>query len=129
MIMKTLKRLTAAWLALVMVLILSACSCGRQETDVIAERAGNYELTGIVSADGESAPEDIGLMNEAGLTCTLSLLENGSGTLYLFDEKRALSWTGDAITVDGTSYSYTYADNTITVSREGSSLTFQRIKP
>ena len=125
--MKIRKRAFFITLIMMLMFLLTSFGCGKREDNTAAERAGKYELTGIVSKGSQTEAEDIKLLNDTGMTCALILNEDGSGTLDLFGEEKALTWNEETITVDGKAYSYTYKDGTLVVIRGDSSLTFSSV--
>lgn len=117
--------------------IFNSCSTSDMERDSaqgahtvaeesLAEIAGRYEVVAMVTEGRQTTPEDLALLKGKGLTCTITLEADGTGTLNLFGEQTGLTWDEKSISTAEKSMSYTYRDDQLVVVDGDSSLTFSR---
>ena len=107
-------------------LALAACGGSGSDAAGTEELPGSYTLSAMVR-DGEETPaEDIALLEEKGLDCSLTLEADGSGTLDLFGEEKELAWDEESITTGEKTYQYTLAEGQLVITDGDSSLTFLR---
>ncbi len=122
--MKTSRKMIAIILMGLAALTFAACGSGGSDAPPAAELPGSYTLSAIVRDGEETPPEDIALLTEKGLECSLLLETNGTGTLVLFGEETVLNWDEETISTDEKSFPYTLEDGKITITDGDSSLTF-----
>ncbi len=122
--MNVIRTIAAGLLSGMIILSLTACSCGKDEPNVLAERAGTYEVTAMITDGKETPAEDLTLLKSKGLDCILTLADDGTGTVDLFGEKNDLIWDEESISAGGKIMSYTYEDRQIVLVNGNSTLTF-----
>ena len=104
----------------------SAQSAHTVAEESLAKMAGRYEIVAMVTEGKQTTPEDLELLKGKGLTCTITLEADGTGTLDLFGEQTSLTWDEKSISTAEKSMSYTYRDDQLIVADGDSSLTFSR---
>lgn len=122
-----------AALALMLALCLGLVGCGSSlEPEDATNFHGTWEL---VSGDGETeedvlAEADVAMLKEYGMTCTLTLNEDGTGNMDLFGEKTEATWvpadevTG-TVTLEGQDADASIDDaGKLTIDQDGSTLLF-----
>ena len=80
----------------------------------------------LVSEGKETTPEDLALMKDKGLNCTITLKTDGTGVLDLFGDKTDLTWDGSTISTAKKTYRYTFEGDQLTLTEGNSSLSFVR---
>ena len=123
---KTVGKISSLILTVILLAVFSACAGKDNQTDVMQDRAGTYELTSIVRNGHETPPEDLALLEEKGLKCGIILEKDGSGVLDLFGEHRKVTWDEETITAEEKVRQYTYEDGQLTLINDDSELTFTR---
>lgn len=88
--------------------------------------AGYYELYEMSSDDENYSHEDLEALKALGLSVTLELREDKTGTLELFGEEMELTYDGGNMIVDGESAPYTVEDDKISMEQDGEKLVFQK---
>ena len=93
---------------------------------------GPYSLTALSSEEEGDLTEQLDLLSSMGLAPTLSIDEEGKGTLDLFGVETVLLFDFDALTVAAENeneevMSFVYENGTITFEQDGSSMTFKRV--
>ena len=121
--MKTKATIGALALAAALCLGLAACG-GASPEDYTANFAGTWELDSIQSSENASTPEDIAMMKELGLVCTLDLATDGTATLDLFGDATNGTWeaTGAdtaSITLNDEAVNIVLADDMLTLEQGG----------
>ena len=147
--MNRIKKLIPIMLVILLSLLLIDCSCTKPEaestlaestekaaessvgpaeskTSVQADISGQYEITAMVSEGKETTPEDLALMKDKGLNCTITLKTDGTGVLDLFGDKTDLTWDGSTISSAKKTYRYTFEGDQLTLTEGNSSLSFVR---
>ena len=114
----------------IMAAMLLICSCkkadsSRESAEIKTEKTEErYEIIAMVS-DGEETPaEDLALLKNQGLNCTIILKSDGTGVLDLFGEETKLTWDEKNISTDKKTMPYTRKDDQLTITDGNSSLTF-----
>ena len=87
--------------------------------------AGTYKLTGM-EADGKDQSDSLSLLEGLGLSASLELNDDKTGTLHLFGEDEDLTYDKSNFTIDGKITDYTYKDDTIVFESDGTKLTFTK---
>ena len=123
---KMVGKISSLILTVILLAVFSACAGKDNQTDVMQDRAGVYELASIVRNGQVTPPEDLTLPEEKGLRCGITLEKDGSGVLDLFGEQQEVTWDEETITADGKVRKYTYEDGQLTLTNEDSELTFAR---
>lgn len=123
---KSFGKISSLILTVILLAVFSACAGKDNQTDVMQDRAGTYELTSIVRNGHETPPEDLALLEEKGLKCGITLEKDGSGVLDLFGEHRKVTWDEETITAEEKVRQYTYEDGQLTLTNDDSELTFTR---
>ena len=93
---------------------------------------GPYSLIALVSEEEGDITEQLELLSSMGLAPTLSIDEEGKGTLDLFGEQTDILFDFEAMTAraeddDETVMTFTYENGIITFEEEGNSMTFKRV--
>lgn len=136
---KTMKKLICVMLEALLILMLGACSCAKPQAEIGPEKVadqiqekqnadivGRYEITAVVTEGKETADEDLALLKDRGLNCTLDLNPDGTGTLDLFGEERDLTWDNETISTAEKTMPYTIQENQLILTDGDSSLTFSQ---
>ena len=120
--MKYAKRLLAVLLA---GLLLSGCGGKtKEEEQALADTAaGDWELVSMSYSGMTLGKEDL---DNSDITMTLSLLEDGTGTMEYDGLVYELTWDGSSITTDGVADSYTLEDGVLTIANEDTEMVFTR---
>ena len=120
--MRYAKRLLAVLLA---GLLLSGCGGKtKEEEQALADTAaGDWELVSMSYSGMTLGKEDL---DNSDITMTLSLLEDGTGTMEYDGSVYELTWDGSSITMDGVADSYTLEDGVLTIANEDSEMVFTR---
>ena len=100
----------------------------KETIEAVSAIVGQYEITGMVTKGEETSPEDLALLKSKGLSCTIDLKADGTGTLTLFGEESAVTWDEKNIKAAGKTIPYTFKDDQITFTNGDASLTFTRLK-
>ena len=119
--MRYAKRLLAVLLA---GLLLSGCGGKTKEEQALADTAaGDWELVSMSYSGMTLGKEDL---DNSDITMTLSLLEDGTGTMEYDGSVYELTWDGSSITTDGVADSYTLEDGVLTIANEDTEMVFTR---
>ena len=120
--MRYAKRLLAVLLA---GLLLSGCGGKtKEEEQALADTAaGDWELVSMSYSGMTLGKEDL---DNSDITMTLSLLEDGTGTMEYDGSVYELTWDGSSITTDGVADSYTLEDGVLTIANEDTEMVFTR---
>ncbi len=120
--MRYAKRLLAVFLA---GLLLSGCGGKtKEEEQALADTAaGDWELVSMSYSGMTLGKEDL---DNSDITMTLSLLEDGTGTMEYDGLVYELTWDGSSITTDGVADSYTLEDGVLTIANEDTEMVFTR---
>ena len=120
--MRYAKRLLAVLLA---GLLLSGCGGKtKEEEQALADTAaGDWELVSMSYSGMTLGKEDL---DNSDITMTLSLQEDGTGTMEYDGSVYELTWDGSSITMDGVADSYTLEDGVLTIANEDSEMVFTR---
>ena len=119
--MRYAKRLLAVLLA---GLLLSGCGGKTKEEQALADTAaGDWELVSMSYSGMTLGKEDL---DNSDITMTLSLLEDGTGTMEYDGLVYELTWNGSSITTDGVADSYTLEDGVLTIVNEDTEMVFTR---
>lgn len=113
-----MKRFVA--LTLLLVLVFSLCACGGSGLNKAA--VGTWELTGLVSG-GEDYSSMLSML---GMTITLVLNEDGTGTMDAMGESIDIKWDNNSISSGEDSLPYTLDGDTLTLNEGEDVLTFTR---
>lgn len=87
---------------------------------------GTYSLVGMKDGERTYTKDDLQLLKSFGLTVSLELREDKTGTLNLFGDKTEFTYDSKNLIMDGEKTPYTLNDNEITMEHNGSSLTFSK---
>lgn len=120
--MRYAKRLLAVLLAGV---LLSGCGGKtKEEEQALADTAaGDWELVSMSYSGMTLGKEDL---DNSDITMTLSLFEDGTGTMEYDGLVYELTWDGSSITTDGVADSYTLEDGVLTIANEDTEMVFTR---
>ena len=119
--MRYVKRLLAVLLA---GLLLSGCGGKTKEEQALADTAaGDWELVSMSYSGMTLGKEEL---DNSDITMTLSLLEDGTGTMEYDGLVYELTWDGSSITTDGVADSYTLEDGVLTIANEDTEMVFTR---
>lgn len=120
--MRYAKRLLAVLLA---GLLLSGCGGKtKEEEQALADTAaGDWELVSMSYSGMTLGKEDL---DNSDITMTLSLFEDGTGTMEYDGLVYELTWDGSSITTDGVADSYTLEDGVLTIANEDTEMVFTR---
>ena len=115
----------------VLLAALLLCSlCGvTAAADDAEDVCGSYTLISAISEEDGDLSETIQIMNNLGMTSTLTVNADGSGLLDLFGEEHALQFDFAAETFtsdDGEELPYHYEDGQITIGDESNSFVFSK---
>ena len=119
----------------VMMLAICLFGCTREEAapqPTPVPLAGSYRLIQMVDQEGSDVTEDLEMLGDVGLTVTLELNEDGTGTMNMFSENADITWTETEIVMNGQSIPLTFEDGVLTLAdtRGGKSiLIFKAVDP
>lgn len=94
---------------------------------------GDYTVTGMSSEEDGEMDEDLDMLRAIGLAPTLTINEDGSGSMSMFGVSIEMNFDFDAMTVTSVTeegeetQSFTYENGQISFESEGSSMTFSRV--
>ena len=97
--------------------------------------AGPYTITALIDANGTDMTEQLSLLAALNMMPTLSIAEDGTGTLEMAENKIELKFDFDKMLVsspedeEGEAIGFTYKNGTLTMENEGSTMTFRRVMP
>lgn len=126
------KKLMALFATLaVACLVLVGCGGGGASADDKAAFVGTWEIAGMVENGEEMTADDLKMLKDLGMDVTLTLTEDGKGTLDLFGEAMEGTWeatgAGKAnITIEGDTQEMLISGDSLTMEAEGSKLTFTK---
>lgn len=131
-----MKRTTkiAIAIAAVFALCLGLVGCGGGDgADYTKNFTGDWKLSGMTENGEAMSEDDIALMEAFGMAVTLTLNEDGTGSLVMFDEAMDVSWEPKSateldVTIEGDTTTGKLADDTITLEAGGDSMSFARVK-
>lgn len=86
---------------------------------------GNYTLTGMWQ-NGEDQSASIQLLEGFGLSATMELKDDKTGTMHLFGTDSELTYDKDKMVINDKDVPFTYKDGQITFSENDASLTFTK---
>ena len=120
-------------------------ACGNPKEQANANFCGTWELNGMQLKSMSYSEQDLATLKDSGLTCYLTITDDDNATLELFGAVTAATWSakdantaelhldGSTSAVQNTSMATTqtmkYANDTISMESDGTSLTFKKIKP
>lgn len=119
--MKTKRIIT---ILLIAILTLSLVGCGNGGSK--ASPAGTYTLTAMTENGEPLSQEDLDMLSSLGLSVSLIMNEDGTGSIQLFGEEKAFTWKGTTLTMDGVDQEFEFDGTTIIIKDEGSELTFTK---
>ena len=111
-------------------LVLVGCGGAEGGVDDKAGFVGTWKLTGLVENGEAMSADDLKTLEDLGLSVTLDLKEDGTGTLSLFDDPTEGTWTvtdaetGTFTTEEQGDAPMKLADGVLTMEEEDTSLTF-----
>lgn len=85
--------------------------------------AGTYEMTAM-SENGQDMTSTVESLKAFGLTATMTIKDDGTGTLSLFGTDYSLTWDDKTVTYGGQAVEYKFDGKTITFGNDETSLTF-----
>jgi hypothetical protein len=132
----SIRKKWVAFVASVFALCLALAGCaggvgGSGGKDPSKNYVGDWKLVGM-EEDGEAySADDIRLMQNMGMTVTLSVKEDKSFSLNVFGEELPGTWEAKSdsaatFTVDGQSVPVTLADDVLTLEQDGTKMMFER---
>ena len=105
-------------------LALTACNGGGGKGGA---EPGTYDLYELQSPTEPVTHESVEMMAMFGLSASLVLNEDGTGSLVLFGAPVAITWDAKTISYEGTKVSYEYDDGTIILSSGDEKMIFKRV--
>ena len=87
--------------------------------------SGTYELTGL-EENGEDQSSSISLYNALGLTFSLELKSDHTGTISVFGQSNDLTYDRNKMKYEDSEVEYTYKDGAITLETESVKLIFTK---
>ncbi|MBR0405092.1 MAG: hypothetical protein IJI68_07830 [Eggerthellaceae bacterium] len=133
--MKKTGIIAALFCAFALCLALVGCggSSEADENTVASEAfAGTWDLTGMTQNGDSTDSEDIQMLSALGMKVTLSLNDDGTAKLLVFDSTMSGTWeavdaTTATATLDGQSVDMTISESgELTLSESGSTMTFKK---
>ena len=106
-------------LLLMISLLLPLSSCKPQTSEAEPEPSplvGEYKLVELVDAAGEDSSTLIDHVREQGYEVSLSLNEDGTGTMVMFTSAHDLTWTDTEVVINGDTMNLAYDQGTLTIS-------------
>ncbi|MBR2791025.1 MAG: hypothetical protein IKD70_10535 [Eggerthellaceae bacterium] len=120
---KVLAAVTAVF-ALCTALALTACG----SSGSTGAEPGTYSLYELQSPTEPVTHETVQMMEAFGLTASLVLNEDGTGSLVLFGAPVDITWDAKGISYQGSKVSYEYEDGTIILSTGEEKMIFKRVE-
>lgn len=111
----------AAVCAVCATLVLAGCGGGKGTGGA---EPGTYNLYELQSPTEPVTHESIEMMAMLGLTASMELNADGTGSFVLFGAPIDITWDAKSITLDGASVPYDYEDGTITLTSGDSKMIF-----
>ena len=105
-------------LLLMISLLLPLSSCKPQTSVAEPEPSplvGEYKLVELVDAAGEDSSTLIDHVREQGYEVSLSLNEDGTGTMVMFTSAHDLTWTDTEVVINGDTMNLAYDQGTLTI--------------
>ncbi len=93
-------------------------------TEEMEKLVGEYILDDVISEGGESHKDYIASLSQQGKGCTLTLKDDRTGVLVLFDQKMGLTWDEEEIVTVDSVFPYHFEDRQLTLTDRDSSLIF-----
>jgi hypothetical protein len=115
-------------LASVFALCLVLAGCGG---DAAKNYVGDWKLTGMEENGEATSAEDLKLMEDMGLTITLSVKDDKSFSLNVMGEEMSGTWEAKSaseatFTVEGQSVPATLANGVLTLEQDGTKMMFEK---
>ncbi len=125
------KRIIALFASLA-VACLVLVGCGGGGADPKAAFTGTWKLSGMTQNGQEASSDDIALLESMGMEISVTLNEDGTGTLNYLGESTSGKWeassaTAGTFTVEGQpTITLSIKDNVLSMDQEGSTLKFAK---
>ena len=106
-------------LLLMISLLLPLSSCKPQTSEAEPKPSplvGEYKLVELVDAAGEDSSTLIDHVREQGYEVSLTLNEDGTGTMVMFTSTHDLTWTETEVVINGDTMNLAYDQGTLTIS-------------
>ena len=131
------KRWVALFMSLIaLCLVLAGCASGGAGGGADAAKSfiGDWKLVGMEENGESTSSEDIALMEQMGVTVTLSFKEDKSCALSVFGEETSGTWEAKspseaAITIEGQTVVATLANEVLTLEDNGTKMMFGKGVP
>ena len=131
------KRWVALFMSLIaLCLVLAGCATGGAGGGADAAKSfiGDWKLVGMEENGESTSSEDIALMEQMGVTVTLSFKEDKSCALSVFGEETSGTWEAKspseaAITIEGQTVVATLANEVLTLEDNGTKMMFGKGVP
>ena len=131
------KRWVALFMSMIaLCLVLAGCASGGAGGDADAAKSfiGDWKLVGMEENGESTSSEDIALMEQMGVTVTLSFKEDKSCALSVFGEETSGTWEAKspseaAITIEGQTVVATLANEVLTLEDNGTKMMFGKGVP
>ena len=105
---------------LIIAIVIGIKMLNESDNSSIKEMVGDYKMTTLIYEDGEE--ENAEQLESLGLTVTLELREDKTGTIDIFGETNEISYDEKDISLKGEKSSYVFENNTISIQQEGGTL-------
>ncbi len=106
-------------------LALSGCGNSNKKFDK-KKMAGTYELVEMSSGSETYSKEDLQTLKSYGLSITMEIKEDGTGSMSIYGESKEFTYDADNITVDGEKTPYTLDGNKITFEQDDTKMVFEK---
>lgn len=131
------KRWVALFMSMIaLCLVLAGCASGGAGGGADAAKSfiGDWKLVGMEENGESTSSEDIALMEQMGVTVTLSFKEDKSCALSVFGEETSGTWEAKspseaAITIEGQTITATLANEVLTLEDNGTKMMFGKGVP
>lgn len=131
------KRWVALFMSMIaLCLVLAGCASGGAGGGADAAKSfiGDWKLVGMEENGESTSSEDIALMEQMGVTVTLSFKEDKSCALSVFGEETSGTWEAKspseaAITIEGQTITATLANEVLTLEDDGTKMMFGKGVP
>ena len=117
--------LAISTIALIIAMLIGIIILNKIDNSSIKIMVGHYKMTTLIYEDGKE--ENVEQLEELGLTVTLELSEDGTGTIDIFGETNKLTYNENNIIVEGETSLYTFENDTITMQQKGVTLILTKI--
>lgn len=128
------RRTWVALLASMFALVLALAGCAQGGGDASKNFIGDWKLVGMEEGGEVTSSEDIALMEQLGMSVTMSVKEDKTLTLSVLGEEMSGTWeatsgTEATATIDGQKASMKIANDVLVLEQDGAKMSFEKGVP